>query len=54
MPERLRFEDEDDNSAVEAAKRGYSAADSLNRAAESSAKRQTEARSQERVCGEKA
>ena len=38
MPERLRFEDEDDNSAVEAAKRGYSAADSLNRAAESSAK----------------
>ena len=40
MPERLRFEDEDDNSAVEAAKRGYSAADSLNRAAESSAKRQ--------------
>ena len=39
MPERLRFEDEDDNSAVEAAKRGYSAADSLNRAAESSAKR---------------
>ena len=40
MPERLRFEDEDDNSVVEAAKRGYSAADSLNRAAESSAKRQ--------------
>ena len=40
MPERLRFEYEDDNSAVEAAKRGYSAADSLNRAAESSAKRQ--------------
>ena len=40
MPERLRFEDEDDNSAVEAAKRGYSAVDSLNRAAESSAKRQ--------------
>ena len=40
MPERLRFEDEDDNSAVEAVKRGYSAADSLNRAAESSAKRQ--------------
>ena len=40
MPERLRFEDEDDNSAVEAAKIGYSAADSLNRAAESSAKRQ--------------
>lgn len=40
MPERLRFEDEDDNSAVEAAKRGYSAADSLNCAAESSAKRQ--------------
>ena len=40
MPERLRFEDEDDNSAVEAAKRGYSAADSLNQAAESSAKRQ--------------
>ena len=40
MPERLRFEDEDDNFAVEAAKRGYSAADSLNRAAESSAKRQ--------------
>lgn len=40
MPECLRFEDEDDNSAVEAAKRGYSAADSLNRAAESSAKRQ--------------
>ena len=40
MPERLRFEDEDDNSAVEAAQRGYSAADSLNRAAESSAKRQ--------------
>ena len=40
MPERLRFEDEDDNSAVEAAKRGYSAADSLNRVAESSAKRQ--------------
>ena len=40
MPERLRFEDEDDNSAVEAAKRGYFAADSLNRAAESSAKRQ--------------
>ena len=40
MPERLRFEDEDDNSAVEAAKRGYSAADSLNRAAESSANRQ--------------
>ena len=40
MPERLRFEDEDDNSAVEAAKRGYSAADTLNRAAESSAKRQ--------------
>ena len=40
MPERLRFEDEDDNSAVEAAKRGYTAADSLNRAAESSAKRQ--------------
>ena len=40
MPERLRFEDENDNSAVEAAKRGYSAADSLNRAAESSAKRQ--------------
>ena len=40
MPERLRFEDEDDNSAVEAAKRGYSAADSLNRAAESSSKRQ--------------
>lgn len=38
MPERLRFEDEEDNSAVEAAKRGYSAADSLNRAAESSAK----------------
>ena len=38
MPERLRFED--DNSAVEAAKRGYSAADSLNRAAEFSAKRQ--------------
>ena len=38
MPERLRFEDEDDNSVVEAAKRGYSAADSLNRAAESSAK----------------
>ena len=40
MPERLRFEDEDENSAVEAAKRSYSAADSLNRAAESSAKRQ--------------
>ena len=40
MPERLRFEDKDENSAVEAAKRGYSAADSLNRAAESSAKRQ--------------
>ena len=40
MPERLRFEDEDDNSAIEAAKRGYSAADSLNRAAESAAKRQ--------------
>ena len=40
MPERLRFEDEDDNSAVEAVKRGYSAADSLNRAAESSSKRQ--------------
>lgn len=40
MPERLRFEDEDDNSVVEAVKRGYSAADSLNRAAESSAKRQ--------------
>ena len=40
MPERLRFEDEDDNSAVEAVKRGYSAADSLNRAVESSAKRQ--------------
>lgn len=40
MPERLRFEDEDENSAVEAAKRGYSAADSLNRAAESSARRQ--------------
>ena len=40
MPERLRFEDEDENSAVEAVKRGYSAADSLNRAAESSAKRQ--------------
>ena len=40
MPERLRFDDEDDNSAVEAAKTGYSAADSLNRAAESSAKRQ--------------
>ena len=40
MPERLRFEDEDDNSAVEAAKRGYSAADSLNHAAESSSKRQ--------------
>lgn len=38
MPERLRFEDEDDNSVVEAVKRGYSAADSLNRAAESSAK----------------
>lgn len=40
MPERLRFEDEDDNSAVEAAKRGYSAANALNCAAESSAKRQ--------------
>ena len=40
MPERLRFEDGDDNSVVEAVKRGYSAADSLNRAAESSAKRQ--------------
>lgn len=40
MPERLRFEDEDENSAVEAAKTGYSAAVALNRAAESSAKRQ--------------
>lgn len=40
MPERLRFEDEDENSAVEATKTGYSAAEALNRAAESSAKRQ--------------
>ena len=40
MPERLRFEDEDGNCAVEAAKTGYSAANALNRAAESSAKRQ--------------
>ena len=40
MPERLRFEDEDENSAVEAAKTGYSAANALNQAAESSAKRQ--------------
>lgn len=40
MPERLRFEDEDENSAVDAAKTGYSAAEALNRAAESSAKRQ--------------
>ena len=40
MPERLRFEDEDENSAVDAVKTGYSAANALNRAAESSAKRQ--------------
>lgn len=40
MPERLRFDDEDENSAVDAAKTGYSAAEALNRAAESSAKRQ--------------
>lgn len=40
MPERLRFEDEDENSAVEAAKTGYSAAEALNQAAESSARRQ--------------
>ena len=40
MPERLRFEDEDENSAVDAAKTGYSAANALNQAAESSAKRQ--------------
>ena len=40
MPERLRFEDEDENSAVDAAKTGYSAAEALNQAAESSAKRQ--------------
>ena len=39
MPERLRFEDEDDNSAVEAAKRGYSAADSLNPSAKRQQKR---------------
>lgn len=40
MPERLRFDDEDENSAVEATKTGYSAANALNQAAESSAKRQ--------------
>ena len=40
MPERLRFEDEEENSAVDAAKNGYSAANALNQAAESSAKRQ--------------
>ena len=39
MPERLRFEDEDDNSAVEAVKRGYSAADSLNPSAKRQQKR---------------
>ena len=40
MSERLRFEDEDENSAVDATKTGYSAAEALNQAAESSAKRQ--------------
>ena len=40
MPERLRFEDEEENSAVDSAKNGYSAANALNQAAESSAKRQ--------------
>lgn len=40
MPERLRFDDEDENSAVDATKTGYSAANALNQAAESSAKRQ--------------